>query len=81
MIADEGVEKAGPWMGDERTDRRRAYEVAKTHERAFRERYFPVPALGSREPEKVTPEVLAEFERLSAATEAARVAWRGPAAN
>ena len=66
-------------MRDQRDDRRRAYEVAKTHERAYRERFYPVQASGSRDPEAITPEVLVEFERLKAATEAARVAWQGPA--
>jgi hypothetical protein len=74
VIASGSVEKAGPWMGDKRNDRERAYAVAKTHERAFTERYFPVPALGSHQPEQVTPEILAEFEQLRGATEAARVA-------
>ena len=35
------------WMsGDERRELRRAYEVAKTLERAYSETYYPVKALG-----------------------------------
>ncbi len=62
--------------GDERRELRRAYEVAKTLERAYSETYYPVKALGSRAPEAVTPEVLRELERLKVATEAARTAWQ-----
>lgn len=62
--------------GDERRQLRRAYEIAKTLERAYRERYYPVKASGSRKPEEVTHEVLGEFERLEAATKGARVDWQ-----
>ena len=62
-------------MTNDEHERRRAFEVAKTLERAYRERFYPVEALGSRQPEPVTPEVLVEFERLKGVTEAARVAW------
>ncbi|PKN82421.1 MAG: hypothetical protein CVU47_03095 [Chloroflexi bacterium HGW-Chloroflexi-9] len=60
---------------EDRLAKRRAYEAARTHERAYSERYYPLHVLGARAAEVVTPEVMAEFERLKAATEAARLAW------
>lgn len=72
---DEAGQKASGLVNDEWNQRRRAYEVAKTIERANYERYYAVEASGSRRPEVVTAEALLEFERLKAATEAARVAW------
>ena len=67
-------------MREQENDRRRAYEVAKTHERAFRERFYPLQVLGGREAEAITPEVLLELARLESATEAAWLAWRRPTA-
>lgn len=67
---DEGTE-----MNEDRLEKRKAYEAAKTHQRAYQERYYPVKVLGGRAAEAVTPEVLVEIDRLKAASEAARVAW------
>jgi hypothetical protein len=65
-------------VNEDRSQLRRAYVVAKTNLRAFRERYYPVPALGGRAAEAVTPEVLQELSRLEAVAEAARAAWEAP---
>ncbi len=62
-------------MNEDRLEQRKAYVAAKTRERAYYERYHPLPVLGARVAEVVTPEVLQEFERLKAISEAARVAW------
>lgn len=62
-------------MTRERDEKRRAYEAAKAHQRAYYERFYPVRALGGRQAEEVTPEALQEIERLTAASEAARIAW------
>lgn len=62
-------------MNDEQHEKRRAFESAKAHQRAYYERYYPVRTMGGRPPEAVTPEVLAEIERLKANSEEARVAW------
>ncbi len=59
----------------ERREKRLAYEVAKTLHRSFYERYYPVRSPGTPPAETVTPEAIAELERLAAATEAARLAW------
>lgn len=65
-------------MNEARHEKRKAYVAAKTHERAYYERYHPATAMGSRAAEVVTPEVLLELARLKAVTEAARVAWETP---
>lgn len=62
-------------MNDEQHEKRRAFESAKAHQRAYYERYYPVRTMGGRPAEAVTPEVLEEIERLKAASESARVAW------
>lgn len=68
-------------MDDERNERRKAYVAAKTHLRAYRERYYPGSALGARAAEIVTPDVMQELDRLTAVSEAARVAWETPRAS
>lgn len=65
-------------MNEDRLARRRAYIAAKTRERAFHERYYPLPVMGGRAAEAVTPEVVLELERLKAVTEAARIAFESP---
>lgn len=65
-------------MNEDRHQKRRAYVAAQTYQRAYYERYYPVPVSGGRPAEVVTPEVLLEIERLKAVTEAARVAWESP---
>lgn len=62
-------------MSQERDAKRRAYEAAKTYQRSYYEKYYPVRTMGGRPAEAVTPEVLIEIERLKAATEEARAAW------
>jgi hypothetical protein len=68
------VPEASP-REDDRREKRRAYEAAATHLRAYRERYYPLRVLGGRPAETVTPEVTTEIERLASVAEAARVAW------
>jgi len=62
-------------MDDERPAKRRAYEAAKTHHRAYRERFYPLSTLGGRPAERVTDEVLAEITRLEQVAETARLEW------
>ena len=62
-------------MNDDQLEKRRAFEAAKAHQRAYYERYYPVRVLGGRPAEVVTPEVLVEIDRLKTVSEAARVAW------
>ncbi|MCK9495357.1 MAG: hypothetical protein M0R75_07660 [Dehalococcoidia bacterium] len=62
-------------MTTDRDEKRRAYEAAKARQRAYYERYYPLRVLGGRSPEPVTPEVLIEIDRLTAASEAARLAY------
>ncbi|MEX1022348.1 MAG: hypothetical protein WD058_04280 [Dehalococcoidia bacterium] len=63
-------------MNDDRREKRKAYEAASTHHRAFYERYYPVPVLGGRPAEAVTPEALMEIDRLKTARDAAEAAWQ-----
>ncbi len=62
-------------MNADPNEKRKAYEAAKTHQRAYYERFHPVKVLGGRLAEAETPETTAELTRLGAATEAARIAW------
>ena len=52
-------------MNGDRREKRKAYEAATTHHRAYYERYYSVKLLGSRPPDPVTPEVLLEIDRLT----------------
>ncbi|MCK9486849.1 MAG: hypothetical protein M0R73_09160 [Dehalococcoidia bacterium] len=63
-------------MNEDRREKRLAYEAARAHHRGYYERHFPAKVLGARPAEPVTPEVLAEIERLKAAEEAAHKAWQ-----
>lgn len=62
-------------MNDDRREKRKAFEEATTHHRAYYERYFPTRVLGSRAADPVTPEVLLEIERLKTVRDAAKAAW------
>jgi len=62
-------------VNEDRREKRKAYEAATTHHRAYHERYYPVKVLGSRPPDPVTPEVLLEIKRLKAVRDAAQAAW------
>ena len=63
-------------MNEDRREKRRAYEAASAHHRAYYEKYFPVKVLGGKPAEPVTAEVLAEIERLKAVQDAAHEAWQ-----
>lgn len=63
-------------MSDETHEKRRAFEAAGAHYRAFYERYYPVPTLGGPVAKPVTADALAEIERLKAAWDAAGAAWK-----
>jgi hypothetical protein len=69
------IEREGN-VANERSQERRALEVAETRHRAFKERYFPVAALGARAAEPMTEAATEELARLEAVCEAARRAWR-----
>jgi len=43
-------------MSDETHQKRRAFEAAGPHYRAFYERHYPVPMLGGRVAEPITPD-------------------------
>ncbi len=62
-------------MTGTRTEARKAYEIAKTLDRAFRELYYPVQSSGSRPPLPLTEEATVEMARLAAKSEEARLAW------
>ena len=59
-------------MPSDRSLKRLAVQVAETRYRAFRERYFPVSALGGRDAEPMTEAATEELARLEAVCKEAR---------